>query len=306
MVDGSGGQLNRASSASPQQGAAFPPPRRTNETLIFVPTYNEAATIAPLVDRFLALQARCDVLVVDDGSTDGTLDLLARLAAADPRVGVIVRPGKLGIGSAHKLAWLHARRLGYARIVTLDADFSHDPADVPRLLAALDAGADVAVGSRFAPGGRLDYRGWRMFLSRTANTLAHRLLRLRLREFTTSLRAARLDRVPFGLVETIAVDGYGFFLTCAVRFARQGLSLTEVPIRFRDRQDGTSKIPRFEIARGASNLLRLAIDRRRPRLVAVPDGAEARCPACGQPYRIPAGRGTMRCLACLDGGPASG
>ena len=107
---------------------------------------------------------------------DGTLDVLAARAAAEPRVGVVVRPGKLGIGSAHKLGWLHARRMGYARIATLDADLSHDPADVQRLLDALDAGADVALGSRFVPGSKHDYSGLRLAVSQGANMLASSLL----------------------------------------------------------------------------------------------------------------------------------
>src|SRR5262249_31055638 len=161
-------------------------------------------------------------------------------AKSDPRIGMIVRRSKLGIGSAHKLGWLHARRLGYARFVSLDADLSHDPDDVPRLLAALDAGADVAIGSRYAPGGRLDYRGWRLFLRGPANVLARLLLRLPLTEYTNSFRAAQLNRVPQGLVETIENHGYGFFLICATRLARQGLAITEVPFHFRDRNGGKS------------------------------------------------------------------
>ena len=111
-----------------------------NNTLIFAPTYNEQGTIGTLIDALLALPVRSDLLFVDDSSTDGTTEYLRSVAAAEPRVHVIVRPGKLGVGSAHKLGWLYARMHGYSRIVTLDADLSHDPQDVVRLLAALDAG----------------------------------------------------------------------------------------------------------------------------------------------------------------------
>jgi dolichol-phosphate mannosyltransferase len=280
-------------------------PARFSDCLIFTPTYNENRNIGPLLDALLALEPRCNVLVVDDSSTDGTTELLRDRAAAEPRLHIVVRPGKLGIGSAHKLAWLHARRQGYARIVTLDADFSHDPADIPRLLATLDAGADVAIGSRYMPGGRLDYRGWRLFLSRNANALARLLLRMPITEYTTSLRAARLDRVPEGLVETIANDGYGFFLTCAVGFVRAGLKIVEIPIHFRDRDYGVSKIPRLEIIRGAVNLLRLVLQPNRsfpPRQL---QPAGDTCADCGQPYRTVLPAGVMRCLACLvTGGPA--
>jgi len=268
---------------------------RSGDTLIFVPTYNERGAIEPLLDALLALPNWCDVLVIDDRSTDGTADVLRSRATADSRLCVIARPGKLGIGSAHSLAWMHARGNGYARIVTLDADLSHDPADVPRLLEALDRGADVVIGSRSAPGGRLDYRGWRLFLSRNANRLARLLLRLPMTEYTTSLRAARLDRVPQGLVEAIDNEGYGFFLTSAVRFARAGLNVVEVPIHFRDRAADVSKIPRFEVSRGALNLARLAVFRRS----AVPAvDLAGSCPQCDRPYVIRWASGEQRCLAC--------
>ena len=182
-------------------------------------------------------------------------------ATSDPRLRVIVRARKLGIGSAHKLAWSHARAQGYARIVTLDADLSQDPSDVPRLLALLDEGADVALGSRFMPGGGLAYRRGRMILSRGGNLAARWLLRLPITEYTNSLRAASLDRVPPGIVETIPNEGYAFFLSCVVSFVREGLKVGEIPIFFRDRHDGVSKISRSEIIRAVGNLIRLAIIR---------------------------------------------
>ena len=280
------------------QNPQSPSPAKTSDTLVFICTYNERGSIGAMLDGLLGLKARCDVLVVDDNSTDGTLDLLAARTAAEPRVGVVVRPRKLGIGSAHKLGWLHARRMGYARIVTLDADLSHDPADVQRLLDALDAGADVALGSRFVSGARHDYSGLRLAVSRGANVLAASLLRLPIAEHTTSLRAAKLARVPDGLVETIESDGYGFFATCVVRLARAGLTFAELPIHFRDRHDGVSKISKRQIAFGALNLLRLSIDRRpyqaRGSQSAMPD-----CPVCARPYQMREPSGELRCLACF-------
>ena len=116
----------RASLQSAEQPLALLRPTRSSETLIFLPTYNECDTIGRMIDALLALPIAGDVLVVDDRSTDGTTGILVSRAAAEPRLAVMVRPGKLGIGSAHILGWMHARRLGYRRIVTLDADFSHD------------------------------------------------------------------------------------------------------------------------------------------------------------------------------------
>lgn len=152
--------------------------------MIFAPTYNERITIEPLLDALLRLPEHCDVLIVDDGSADGTLEVLIARAAAELRLRVIARPAKLGVGSAHKLAWSHARAQGYARIATLDADLSHDPSDVSRLLALLDQGADVALESRFMPGGGLAYRGGRLILSRGSNIAARWLLRLSITEYT--------------------------------------------------------------------------------------------------------------------------
>jgi dolichol-phosphate mannosyltransferase len=231
-------------------------------TLVFAPTYNEVANVKLLLDGIFNNVPDCDVLIIDDASTDGTSEIVAERARTDGRVGLISRPGKLGVGSAHKLAWRHARKLGYSRIVTLDADLSHDPCDIPRLLAALDKGADVAIGSRFARGGSLDYSGWRLLQSRAANQLARLILWLPLTEYTTSLRAAALNRIPGELIESIENDSYGFFLTSAVRFARLGLHIVEIPIHFRDRNEGSSKMPRHEILRGVATLVRLALDRR--------------------------------------------
>ena len=180
------------------------------------------------------------MLIVDDLSRDGTSEYLTARAATEPRLRLIVRSGKFGVGSAHKLAWLPARQHGYSRLVTLDADLSHDPQDVSRVLALLDDGADVVFGSRFLPGSRLDYSGWRLFLSRNANRLARLLLRLPITEYTNSLRAVRLACIPPGLVEGIAEDGYAFFINCAAQFARHGLTIHEIPIHFGDRQGGVT------------------------------------------------------------------
>jgi len=232
-------------------------------TLVVLATYNERLNIDRLLDPILALPNACDVLVVDDNSPDGTGAHVRARAAAEPRIKLVARPGRGGVGSAHREGWGFARRAGYARIVTMDADLSHDPLDIPRFLAALDAGADVALGSRFVPGARMDYTGWRRFLSNQANGLARKALGLPIAEYTTSFRAAWLERVPIGLIESIPNDGYSFFMTAAVRLVRQGLRITEIPIHFRERDTGVSKMPRLEILRGMANLLYHIVDRRR-------------------------------------------
>lgn len=269
---------------------------RSSDILVFFPTYNEAETIELMLSSLLALRIRFDILIVDDRSTDGTTQLIKNIAKTDTRIRLIVRSGKLGIGSAHRLAWIYARRHGYSRLVSLDGDLSHDPTDIPRLLAALDAGADVALASRYAPGGRTDYGGWRLFLSSNANRFARPLLGLPFYEYTTSFRAAKLDRVPPGLVEGVARQGYGFFLSCVVGLAREQLIIAEIPIHFRDRHRGKSKIPRLELVRGVANLLAHVIDRRPAKRPGLPKSA---CPACGSPYRVATQSGAILCLECL-------
>jgi dolichol-phosphate mannosyltransferase len=231
-------------------------------TLVVLATYNERLNIDRMLDPILALPNRCDVLVVDDNSPDGTGSHVQARAAAEPRIKLLARAGRAGVGSAHREGWRFARRAGYARIVTMDADLSHDPQDIPRLLAALDADADVTLGSRFIAGGKLDYTGWRRVLSHEGNKFARKALGLPISEYTTSFRAARLDRVPAGLIESIPNDGYSFFLTAAVRLVRQGLRVTEVPIHFHERDTGTSKMPRLEILRGMANLMYHIVYRR--------------------------------------------
>ncbi len=258
--------------------------------LVVLATYNERLNIDRLLDPILALPSRCDVLVVDDNSPDGTGAHVQGRAAAEPRIKLLSRAGRGGVGSAHREGWRFARRAGYARIVTMDADLSHDPSDIPRFLAALDAGADVALGSRFVAGGKLDYTGWRRFLSLHGNRLARKALGLPISEYTTSFRAARLDRVPPGLIESIPNDGYSFFLTAAVRLVRQRLRIAEIPIHFHERETGVSKMPRLEILRGMANLI-YHIVHRRPFIPSAAD-AEALRAAPDASSRAPARRHT--------------
>ena len=170
---------------------------------------------------------------------------------------------------------------------------------MPRLLDALDAGADVAIGSRFIEGGQLDYSGWRFAVSRTANIVARSLLTMPTYEQTTSLRAAKLDKVPQGLVESMLRDGYAFFLSCMARFARAGLKIAELPIHFRDRNSGQSKLPPFEIVRCGVNLLQLAALRTNPAPIPLLPEDQCTCASCGRPYLIRTENGGTRCLACL-------
>ncbi len=232
----------------------------SSRVLVFTATYNERDNILPLVREIHAAAPGADVLFVDDHSPDGTGAVLDELAGVDPLVRVVHRPGKLGLGTAHLLAMIYAIQHGYDALVTMDADLSHDPRDIPRLLEHLGQ-ADFVIGSRYMPGGECNYHGYRRVMSVAANRLARLLLGIPLHEFTTSFRAFRvasLARVNFVKMHN---QGYSFFMESVHRLRQAGLGLAEIPIVFRDRTAGESKIPRFEIVRGAAKLLHLTVSR---------------------------------------------
>jgi len=251
-------------------------------TLVFAATYNERGDIEALCRDILGLPGRSDLLVVDDNSTDGTGIFLDELAAREPRLKVIHRPRKLGLGTAHKLAMAYAAKRGYDVLVTMDADFSHKPVDIPRLVDALD-GRDFVIGSRYALGGSCDYTGYRRYVSLLANRLARLLLGIPLFEFTTSFRAFRVDMLRRVDFPSIQAQGYSFFMESVWHIARAGFIVGEVPITFSDRRHGESKIPRFEIVNGAGTLIRLCLKRlRRWRRPKIPSRlVDSRCYLCG-------------------------
>lgn len=227
-----------------------------NKTLIFTATYNEGENIASLCAQVLGLDPAFDMLVVDDNSPDGTGRILDEFAARNSRLKVIHRLGKMGLGSAHELAMEYAEQKRYDALVTMDADFSHNPDDIPRLLKALED-VDFVTGSRYMRGGACNYTGYRRVVSILANWWARRLLGIPLHEMTTSFRAFRVDylrRVDLGVIKS---NGYSFFMEIVFRLSRVGARMAEVPISFSDRRAGTSKIPPFEIFNGLRHLLYL-------------------------------------------------
>jgi 2-polyprenyl-3-methyl-5-hydroxy-6-metoxy-1,4-benzoquinol methylase len=256
----------------------------SGRTLVFSATYNEIGNVGQLLNDIWAIDPGADVLIVDDASPDGTGDLLREIAATEPRLKVIHRPGKLGLGTAHHLAMLFAIRGGYDVLVTMDADHSHDPACIPRLTERLSE-ADFVIGSRYMEGGSCDYSGYRRFVSVAANSAARLLLRLPLHEFTTSFRAFRVRRLSNVNFSKMHNEGYSFFMESVYRLDQAGLRVAEVPINFRDRFAGDSKIPRFEIFRGIFKLFHLATSKMLRRSMPPPsEPIVDRCVVCGSEY----------------------
>ena len=208
-----------------------------------MPSYNESVSIGTVIARVRAAVPHADILIVDDASPDGTGAIVDALAAQDPAVRVLHRSGKLGLGTAYIAGFEIARAEGYAVVAEIDADGSHLPEQLPALLSAVAAGADLALGSRWVPGGAI--QGWpryRQWISRTGTAVTRLVLGSRLRDATSGFRAIRasaLASVPLG---TLTSQGYGFQVELDWTLERFGASIAEVPITFVEREGGRSKM----------------------------------------------------------------
>ncbi|MFN2374929.1 MAG: polyprenol monophosphomannose synthase [Candidatus Binatia bacterium] len=230
---------------------------------IVIPTYNESENIVRLVTEILALPVDARVVVVDDNSPDGTGRLLDEMAATEPRLHVVHRPAKLGLGTAHIAGIRKAEALGLDPIGTMDADFSHHPRYIPDLLKGLE-GADLMIGSRYVPGGGTkDFGLGRRLLSRGANAFAKTVLGLTAADCTAGFRVYRRETLDSIDLEAIFSNGYSFLLEILFLVQAAGWRVGESPILFEDRREGTSKISRREIAKAVYTVLRLFAQRGR-------------------------------------------
>ncbi len=255
-------------------------PSTAVRNLVVLPTYDEAENVLGLVADVLAIHASLEVLVVDDASPDGTGDLVADAMRREPRLHLLRRPGKLGLGTAYLAGFRHGLDHGYDHVLTMDCDRSHNPRYIPALLAAM-SGADLAIGSRYvAGGGILNWPWHRRALSAFANFYARALLRLPVRDCTSGFRCYRRDVLagvdPFG----IRSSGYSFLEEMAWRVHRCGFRIAEVPIVFEQRTAGVSKIDSSEIWRAAWHVLATALRPLRvaPATPALAHGDEANSP----------------------------
>jgi dolichol-phosphate mannosyltransferase len=215
---------------------------------LILPTYNEAENIEALVLAAAQALSRapCEgfrVLVVDDGSPDGTGEIVERLAADHPWLAVLHRTNKEGIGPAYLAGFRHALDQGAAFVLEMDSDFSHDPADLVRLLETIAAGADLALGSRYVPGGGVsDWGVLRRLVSEGGSTYARIVLGLRVRDLTGGFKCFRREVLEAIHFDGVRSQGYAFQVELTYRAVRAGFHVVEVPIVFRDRQRGQSKM----------------------------------------------------------------
>ncbi|MBI2168979.1 MAG: polyprenol monophosphomannose synthase [Actinobacteria bacterium] len=211
--------------------------------LVVTPTYNEAENIGEVVSRARAALPEGEILVADDASPDGTAEVAEAAGAEVGGVHVLRRPGKDGLGPAYKAGFSWAIDHGYDVVVQMDADLQFDPEVIPDLVAEVEAGADYAIGARYIAGGAIpDWPWYRRALSRWGNRYARLMLRLSGHDATSGFRAVRTDLLKRVDYETVRADGYGFLIEMLYRFQRSGARGAEVPITFRDRTHGKSKM----------------------------------------------------------------
>ncbi len=244
------------------------------DVLVVLPTYNESQNIDHVLRRIRTAVPAATVLVVDDGSPDGTADMAERIGKELGNVDVLRRHDKSGLGSAYRAGFRWGLERGFDACVEMDADLSHEPEALPALLAPLEDGNELVIGSRYVPGGSIPNWAWhRRLLSRGGNLYASTLLGLGVADSTAGFRAyaaSVLERID---LDRIKAEGYGFQIEMTYEAKRQGAQVLEVPIRFIDRVEGESKMSTFIVVEalalvtwwGVQRLL--GADRRRPQAV---------------------------------------
>ena len=212
--------------------------------LVVLPTYQEAENIRDVLTRIRASVPEAFVLVVDDGSPDGTADLADEVGAELGQIDVLRRTAKSGLGPAYRAGFAWGLERGHDILLEMDADLSHDPDALPQLIASVrDRGADLAIGSRYVPGGAVP--GWpasRRLLSKFGNRYVGLMLRMPVRDATAGFRAYRADILERIGLERVRADGYGFQIEMAYEVSKAGGTIVEIPITFRDRVRGESKM----------------------------------------------------------------
>lgn len=233
-------------------------------TWVIIPTYNEKDNIANLVRQILALPLEINVIIVDDNSPDGTGQIADTLANQNSRVSVIHRPGKLGLGTAYLAGFRKGLEEGAERLITMDADFSHDPAYIPDLVALAEH-YHITIGSRYVPQGGIRNWEWqRRYLSWVANTFARTALNLKARDCTAGFRCYHREVLLNIELDRIFSNGYSFLVEMIFKCQRQGFTIGEIPIVFTNRVQGKSKISQLEIYKAMYTVLRLAVSRLKP------------------------------------------
>ena len=227
-----------------------------SDILVFTATYNERENINNLVNDIFQISSEIDMLVIDDNSPDETWKILKKISEKNKRFFFIKRDKKLGLNTAHQMAYDYAISHNYKKLITMDADFSHDPKEIPKIIDLLNR-HEFVIGSRYSQGGKNTQPIIRYLISFIGNKLIKYLLNINVNEFTTSYRGFNLEKLNQFNLKDIRGQGYSFFMETVVILHRLGFSCKEFPIIFKDRKFGKSKIPKIEIFRTFKNLIHL-------------------------------------------------
>ena len=227
-----------------------------SKNLIFTATYNEKDNIKELVEKINKYGLNSDILIIDDNSPDGTGRILNELKRENSNLKFIIRENKLGLDTAHKYAYDYAIKNGYEKLITMDADLSHDPEEIPKFINLLDK-HEFVIGSRYAKGGKCEMPFPRLFLSIIGNKIIKFVLKINCNEFTTSYRGFNLSKLNNFHLKEVKSKGYSFFMESLYRLNKNNYEILEIPIFFKNRTAGKSKIPKIEIFRTLKNLILL-------------------------------------------------
>ncbi len=226
------------------------------KTIVFTATYNEKDNIENFTNKIFEINNSIKLLVIDDNSPDKTYEVLEKISKKNDNLILIKRKKKLGLNTAHIMAYEYALKNDYDKLITLDADFSHDPNEITKIIDFLDK-YDFVIGSRYAEGGKNIQPVFRYLISYLGNKLIKFLLKSSFNEFTTSYRGFNLKKLNNFNLNQIKGKGYSFFMETVIVLNRLGYKCFEFPIHFKDRVQGKSKIPKIEIFRTFKNLILL-------------------------------------------------
>lgn len=227
-----------------------------SKTLIFTATYNESKNIEELISKIFKLEKDLNLLIVDDNSPDKTFEIIEKLSSKNKNIFLCKREKKLGLNTAHIYAYDFALKNNYEKLITMDADLSHDPEEIPRIIELLDNEAFV-IGSRYIQGGKNDLPKRRLMLSIIGNRFIKALLRSKGTEFTSSFRGFNLKKLNNFHFNQVDSNGYSFFMETVIKLNFLGYESCEFPIHFKNREHGISKIPKVEIFRTLFNVFKL-------------------------------------------------
>ena len=227
-----------------------------SKTLVFTATYNEVQNIKKLISLIYKNFPKADILVIDDNSPDLTYKLLKKLKKKYKNLKIKLRDKKYGLDSAHKFAYDFAKKNGYVKLITMDADLSHNPIEIKKIVSLLDK-SEFVIGSRYIKGGKCEMGFLRYLISVIGNKFIKFFLGIKCNEFTTSYRGFNLIKLKNFSLKKIKSKGYSFFMETVYLINKKNFKITEIPIIFKNRIYGKSKIPKIEILRTFFNAIRL-------------------------------------------------